>query len=274
MVLERLDLEPEEIPVELEFLDRPADAFVKHTLAPVRVRVSAGGDPAPHEEEVTLSLESGELSGTAAAASQDGVAEFRDLSVTTVEQSTRLVAEAKGCEPALSASFAVREDSASPAVGEEAISVQDAEEAIFFGDGRALALLLPGRVVAYDLTGRELDGRDRRGRVRVVRTRGGTLALAEWSGDVHLLFSDGRLAETWRFGEDGRPAVPGDVAVQDGAGLRRVLERPQCAGSRRVRTRTTSSSTTRGCRLSPCSATSCASAGSTAGSASTATGAS
>jgi hypothetical protein len=213
IVCRRLELEPEEIPVELEFMDEPVDTFVNHTLAPVRVRVSAGGGRAPHEEEVKLSLKHGELSGTVAVASQDGIAEFRDLSVTTVAASTRLVAQAQGCEPALSEGFAVREDEATPAIGELAIAVADAEEAIFFDDGRALALVLPGRVVAYDLTGRELDGRVRRGRVRVVRSRGGTLALAEWSGDVHLLFSAGRPAETWRFGGEGRPAVPGDVAV-------------------------------------------------------------
>jgi hypothetical protein len=213
MICRSAGLEPEQTPVELEFLDQPTDTFVNHTLAPVRVRVSAGGEPAPHEEEVTLSAEGAELSGTVSALTEGGVAEFRDLSLPNELERTRLVATAKGCEPAFSDSFAVHRQPAER-VGEPAIAVANAEAALFFEDGGALAVLVPGRLAVYDLDGRELGGVELGGRVRVIRSSGAALAVAEWTGDVHLAFADGRTA-MWRFRTDGRLTVPGDLAVRD-----------------------------------------------------------
>ena len=171
-----------------------------------------------------LSRESGELSGTAAAASQDGVAESATCRLL-LSSRARGRGGGEGTRPALSASFAVREDRLRPRSARKRSPSRTLRKRSSSGTAARSALLLPGRVVAYDLTGRELDGRDRRGRARVVRT-GGTLAprsgRATWAscsrtgGGRDAALRRGRLARgPWRRRRAGRrrPTLGSGAAV-------------------------------------------------------------
>ncbi len=218
MICKRAGLAPDDTRVQLEFVDQPTDAFVNHTLAPVTVRTrasDAGAAKRSPEEEISLSATSGDLSGTVVLVTIDGEATFDDLSIQTVESSTRLVATVQGCVPAESDEFAVRAAPRPRELGQQSFAVRDVEDVHFFGDGRALAVVTTDRAVVFDLDGRELSSTELDAPPRTVRQRGTLLGLALWSGTCVLLLTDGQRI-SWRpGGGTGALTIPGDLALHD-----------------------------------------------------------
>ncbi len=218
MICKRAGLAPDDTRVQLEFVDEPADAFVHHTLAPVTVRTrasNAGAAKPPPEEEITLSATSGDLSGTVVLLTIDGEATFDDLSIQTVESSTRLVATVQGCVPAESDEFAVCAAPRPHELGQQSIAVRDAQDVHFIDDGRVLAVITRDRAVVFGLDGQELSSTELDAPPRIVRRRGTMVGLALWSGTCLLLLADGQRI-SWRP-EVGTGAltIPGDLALHD-----------------------------------------------------------
>ncbi len=224
-VLEGLELQEARERPRLRFLGPVPDVTVNHTLPPVRVELSG----VPGEEEVTVSLEAGELQGTLAVATQGHVAVFADLSVGAPLSAARLTARVPGAEqPAVSNPFAVLtppsiSDGAPPPPA-AAPRIDACGEAVFFASGAALLLVGPDQVRLYDTRGRPLPGEPvpLAAPPRLVRCDGPRLALADWAGNVHLFHDDGRH-EAWPAsafpggaGSEGGFAVPGDVVLGEG----------------------------------------------------------
>ena len=216
-----LELRPGQDEFQLRF-EPPMvpDVVVNHTLPPVQVRVTgarAGTDP----EEVTVRAEGGQLRGSLTVRVVQGTARFADLSFAGPVEQTRLVATAAGCDPVVGDPFAVMPP-APVRVVEEPLPVPSQElipgrgDVVFFADGRAVAVLGPDRATVYDLRCRRLGDSPLIGPVKAVRRKGGLISVAEWSGRVHLLGSDGRSC-FWDFG-DARAGftVPGGMAIDGG----------------------------------------------------------
>jgi hypothetical protein len=240
-VLEGLELQEVRERPRLRFLEPVADITVNHTLPPVRIELSG----VPGEEEVTVSLEGGELQGTLAVTTGNHVAVFADLSVGTAVATTRLVARVQGAEqPAFSNPFAVLAPPSIPVSLPSGLTgtptpkagaaggwspprpplIKARGEAAFFASGAALLLIEPDQVSVYDTEARSLLDAPVRltAALRLLRCDGPRVALADWAGNIHLFHDDGRH-EAWPgsafpgvgTGNQGGFSVPGDVALAE-----------------------------------------------------------
>lgn len=216
-----LGLTQQQAAPRLEFLHPVPDVRADATFAPVRVQIRAADDACATDAGVTLAAEHGGLQGTLTVPTARGVATFTDLLCTVPAPSTRLVAFAEGAVAAYSDPFAVREREEAPAGavpsprGAEAVLPRHGE-AVFFDDERAVAVVSPAALEVFDLRGERLAGAPLQAPVRLVRRAGAALVAAEWSGAIHLCFSDGRRFHWPSPGGGERLAVPGDVRVADG----------------------------------------------------------
>jgi len=198
---DRADLTPSHERLVLRFLDRPADAAVNHTLAPVRVAIEAESGSVPGEHVVSLRAEAGDLHGQLSLKTENGVARFDDLSISAPVNATRLVAEADGCEPVSSVTFKVEAPPVpapgpepGPRLEEEVLaSVPLPGRVLFFGDGTGFAVLSEERLHVYGMNGEELGETSVSGRVRLVRRSADQLAVATWSGNIVLANSKGGI---------------------------------------------------------------------------------
>ena len=213
-----VDFSPPRQPTALRFLDAVPDAYLDHTLPPVRVAVDAPGG-VPADEDVTLTAEGASVQGTRTQRSTSGVAAFVDLSITTPASSTRLVASADGCVTAVSSSFCVRQPPAAAAAPADHATVAVTGDVALVGDDGGLIVLQPGRVVVVGADGRQRAPVDVPPRVRILRRGRGRIVLTDWSGNVLLVSLDGSHTRWSCAGQSGRAAVVGDVwidATEDG----------------------------------------------------------
>jgi hypothetical protein len=220
LLLDRIGLLPasEGDTLRLEFLTQPpGSVVVNHTLSPIRVAVRSGdGIDGQEAEAVTIRVEVGRLNGTTTRPADGGVAEFTDLSVASSVRSTRLVAtcEAFGAE-ASSQPFTVRE--AGPARTTSLRADTDVTRArggtaSFLGDTGALAVLLSDGAEIVDSGGATTATTRFEMEPRLIRRAGSTIALATWTGSVHVGGTE-RAFATWPLGDRGAFAVPGDLAI-------------------------------------------------------------
>ena len=95
-------------PTKLVFMQQPSNALTGATLATVTVAIedSNGVTVSGAANQVTLALAGGGLNGTLTVAAQNGIATFRNLSVSTAGTYT-LGATSSGLAPAASASFII-----------------------------------------------------------------------------------------------------------------------------------------------------------------------
>lgn len=220
-----LDLQPSGEVLTLRFLEHPGDVFANHTLPVVRIAVQSGGATTGYEEEVSICIEDGQLLGTTAIMTHDGVASFEDLSVADFVGQTRLVARSSTLGEVLSDPFTVYSPApsspAGPTVSKSAqtgqVTIPHAGEVVFFATGRHLAVVQPNRLLAYSIEGQAIlgDPLPIGSPIHLIRRRGGRLVLADWQGNVHLICDDGRHRE-WRFGDSASGfVVPADIDIDD-----------------------------------------------------------
>ena len=224
LLLDRLGLLPasEQDAPRLEFLTQPSDSvMVNHTLDPIRVAVRAGdGGDRTSVESVTVRLAEGLLNGTTSRPAHGGVAEFADLSVAGPVAETRLRASCRGCAVEVpSRPFSVREAgparAASPQAEAEVIGARGGAACFVGGDG-ALAILLPDRAELLDPRGSVTATTSFDAEPRLIRRSGSSIAVATWTGSVHVATAGGSF-RTWRPAGRGRPfAIPGDLAIAGG----------------------------------------------------------
>lgn len=217
----RLQLTPPRQPPVLGFLDQPADIAAAHTLPPVRVEVLEDGRRVSEPEQVTLTAEKGAIWGTVTLETVDGIATFRDLSIPEPQAAVRLVASAEGCVAAFSEPFEV--SAAEPPAEVVQVAREEPEstrleargEPWFFADEKAVLVLEDGGGRVFGLDGEPLAGFELRAAPRLLRRRGPLLALADWSGEVHLLASGGEH-HRWDLaaGRTGGLTVIGDLQIE------------------------------------------------------------
>jgi hypothetical protein len=215
-----LELSVSDEDLSLTFLDQPGDVFANHTLPAVRVAVQSGGATIDYDEQITIRGEHGAVHGTTRATTTQGVATFIDLSIPDTHGGTRLIATSPTLGEVCSAPFAVVGRShaepvrPSPHAADPGRSLIPASgEVVFFAHGGAMAVIQPQRVLVYGV-----DGHATRSEptplyapIRLMRRKDHQLVLADWQGNVYLLWDDGR-SRVWRFGQSVNGlVVPADI---------------------------------------------------------------
>jgi TIR domain len=210
----------------LQFLDQPADTTINYTLRPLRVAVIGADGVGPREEQIRISIQDGSLEGTLTAKTENGIATFTDLSVSTATAATSLIASAEGHDDIHSETFAVIkpvsrppavEISSEDRIEERAPRIALKGEAVFFQDGKAVVVIMPDGVALYDVAGNSLlppPGIVKlKSRLRLVRRAGPILALADWCGHIYV-FSENRQHYSCACGDGSQGfVVPGGLAV-------------------------------------------------------------
>jgi hypothetical protein len=220
-----LELSLSDEDLSLAFVDQPGDVFANHTLPAVRVAVRSGGVTVDYDEEITIRGEQGTVHGTTNSKTTQGVAAFLDLSIPDTHSQTRLIATSPTLGEVLSAPFAVvgrsvaepgRQSAATGDAGRYLIPTTG--EVIFFAHGGAMAVIQPHRVLVYDAKARAASGAPTplHAPIRLMRRMAHQLVLADWQGNVYLLWDDGRT-RMWRFGQSVNGlVVPADIDWCDG----------------------------------------------------------
>ncbi|GLY75745.1 toll/interleukin-1 receptor domain-containing protein [Actinoallomurus iriomotensis] len=157
------------------------------------VVVEAEGDT-PVEIELSARSPAGEVpfTGTARRSLYGRTATFPDLSFPAPYDQVRLIARAPGCAEATTGWFSVDPpDRPRRALTGGAHPVLDGTGQPYFLGGRAVALLGATETVVYDLTGQVLARSPVPARIKNVAVGEESFAVADWSGLVVRLDTDG-----------------------------------------------------------------------------------
>jgi hypothetical protein len=208
-----LQLTVERTPPSLRFRSDVEEITERHTLPPVEVAVVDPQSAAvlSSAEALTIRAVGAEVQGTLVVESEGGIASFRDLSFASAAPEVRLVAEAPGCEPAVSAAFRVK-PAAPVALDGQPRRIAARGLPVFFPDGQTLAVAGDGRVAAFAADGSSLAEAPLPGRVRAWARGETAIAVADWSGHVVLLGEDGGVRSFDLRTDDHALSVPGALS--------------------------------------------------------------
>jgi hypothetical protein len=221
-----LGLRPTARERKLRFVANPTQVVVNNTLAPVTVAVSDGVDAERDQIFVELSASIEGLEGTLRRSVKGGVAIFDDLSFKGPGHEVRLTAKLAGHAPATSEPFSIKE--LTTTLPQEPVAAllrhggkPGDTQVFFFENGRALCLSDRGRTMILDRRGVELGRAAAMGDLRLVRTAGRSMLLADWQGGLLVTRDDGgRITTSLARNEPDRSGgspfvVPGDCALVD-----------------------------------------------------------
>ena len=218
---EALELSPFDRHPQLRFAGIPTRTTVNVALEPLSVLVD---DWDEDEEDVVVSAEGAELSGTLIRKTQDDCAVFDDLSFRTAGKEVRLVARVEGFDCAYSDSFEVLPaartlTNATDTQGTRSLTIPEAGDAVFFTAADAVAVFSHDRVSVYTFTKTSIE------KVRSValtsfpksiRRWDTDLVWCDWNGDVYRLTASGKDESI--FQAPISEAIPAGIA-SDGASL-------------------------------------------------------
>jgi hypothetical protein len=158
------------------------------------VVVNAEGDT-PVEIELTARSPAGEVpfTGTARRPLHGRAATFPDLSFPAPYDQVQLIAQAPGCEQAMTALFSIDPPGQPPHTGTGGPYpvLQDTGQPYFLRGGRAVALLGAAEAVLYDLDGRVLARSAIPARIKNVAVGEESFAVSDWSGQLVWLDTRG-----------------------------------------------------------------------------------
>jgi hypothetical protein len=211
-------------PAKIVFKNKITDIAVNHTLPSLEITIEDEDGVVKCEENISISSEQGELQGTLIVKSDKGKAIFADLLFGDVVNSTRLVAASEGYESGFSTPFAVFTPPPVHPIIKADVQQEEEDfidiprtglETIFFKNGKALAIFDSDGIAIFNTAGNLLCEIPFPGRIRFIKGKGSLLAAADWSGNVVVIYDDGRYYhhalgnQNWEFN------VIGDMAFND-----------------------------------------------------------
>ncbi|MEV6349497.1 toll/interleukin-1 receptor domain-containing protein [Actinoplanes sp. NPDC051851] len=210
-------------PGRLRFTGAALDRTTVNLTLP-EIVVEAEGDT-PAEIEVSARAATGAevpFTGTAVRSPHGRTAVFSDLSFPAPYDRVRLVARAPGCDQATTGWFGVdppgRPAPAPAGTGHPVLP--GSGQPYFLSGGTAIALLGADEVVLYDLEARVLARAPAPTRIKDVAVGAESFAVADWSGRVVRLGTDGGTTTVDLPGENAaNPLRVPSALVHDGADL-------------------------------------------------------
>jgi hypothetical protein len=160
------------------------------------VVVMAEGDT-PIEIELTARSAAGDVpfTGTTRRPLRGRAATFPDLSFPAPYDQVQLVAQAPGCDPAATGWFSIDPPGQPPptVVGSAYPVLDGMGQPYFLRSGRAVALVGAAEIVLYDLNEQVLARTPAPARIKNVAVGEGSFAVADWSGRIVRLDTDGGI---------------------------------------------------------------------------------